>query len=211
MTMDSVMSVINTWKDLIIDVFGKYPLAGALVTLVAVGAWVYLEKIRPRKRVSNTLLILLGWAIAVPILGAALWLLGEIWSFIKAVIGPAADVLASLFSIYDKHPFLVLILVIIAIGVYFGWKRWKPNLLPSRLLRVVILTVAVTVFAHIMSPIVGIFTQESSEESEPAETTAKPPAETPSSTDQTQVTPAPAPDTNTSTLPDKDEPATDKP
>src|SRR4051812_32202903 len=104
--MDAVLLAINTWKDLIVKVFGQYPLAGALITLVAVGVFFYLEKtLRPKQAPTNILLVLLGWAVAVPILGAILWFLGELWDLVKAIAPPIASVLSSLFSIYQKHPF----------------------------------------------------------------------------------------------------------
>lgn len=152
--MDAVLSAINFWKDLIIQVFSQYPLAGALITLVAVGVFYYLEKtLRPRKTSTNILLVLLGWAIAVPILGAILWLLGEIWGVVKAIAPPVASVLSSLFSIYQTHPFLVLSLIVISILVYFSWKRWRPDFLPSRSLRLLVLASGITIVAHLLSPI----------------------------------------------------------
>jgi hypothetical protein len=153
--MDAVLLAINTWKDLIVKVFGQYPLAGALITLVAVGVFFYLEKtLRPKQAPTNILLVLLGWAVAVPILGAILWFLGELWDLVKAIAPPIASVLSSLFSIYQKHPFLVLSLIVIAIPAYFAWKRWRPDVLPSRFLRFLVLAIGVTAVAHLLSPII---------------------------------------------------------
>ena len=152
--MDAALSVVNAWKDLIVGVFKQYPLAAAIITLLAVGAWVYLEKkVRPGQAPTNTLLVLLGWSIAVPLFGGVLWLFGELWALIKAVAPPVASAVSSLFSIYSRHPFLVLSLVGIAIVAYYAWKRWRPNILPSPLLRFLSLAVAVTVVAHVLGPI----------------------------------------------------------
>ena len=174
--MDAVLSVVNAWKDLIIKVFGQYPLAAALITLVAVGAFFLLEKtIRPKQAPTNILLVLLGWAVAVPVLGGLLWLLGEVWDLVKAIAPPVASALSSLFSIYQKHPFLVLSLVGIAILAYFAWKRWRPNVLPSRSLRFLSLAIAVTLVAHVLSPIVEYVTPESTVTSKTPEAAARAP------------------------------------
>jgi hypothetical protein len=185
--MDAVLSVVNAWKDLIIKVFGQYPLAAALITLVAVAAFFYIEKtLRPRQAPTNILIVLLGWAVAVPILGGLLWLLGELWDLVKAVAPAVASALSSLFLIYQKHPFLVLSLVGIAILAYVAWKRWQPNILPSRSLRVLSLGIAVTLLAHVVSPIVEYLLPEATVASKTPEAEARAPAAAASETGPVQ-------------------------
>ena len=161
--MDTVISAIVAWKDLITKVFGQYPLAAALVTLAAIGLYFYLqEKERPGKGPTNILIVLFVWAIAVPILGFILTILGKVWDFVEAVAPAIAKALGSLYSIYDKHPILVLVLITIAILTYFAWKQWRPSLLPSRSLRIIALIVAVVVAAHITNPVANILTPSQS-------------------------------------------------
>lgn len=138
--MDSVISAVSTWKDLIIKVFGQYPLAGALVTLLAIGAFFHLEqKERPGKAPTNILIVLLGWSILVPLTGLVLTVLGKMWDFIEAVTPIVTKVLGSFYAIYDKHPYLVLSLCGLTIAAYFVWRRWWPTVLPGTLLRVLTL------------------------------------------------------------------------
>lgn len=179
--MDTVVSAITFWKDLIVKVFGQYPLAAALISLVAVGAYVYLEKhLRPRQAPTNILIVLFGWSIAVPVLGGILWVLGQIWDVLKAIAPPVASALSSLFSIYQEHPFLVLALFIAAAVVYLGWKRWRPNVLPNRLLRIIVLGTAVTLVAHLASPFADLLspkqkpTAREQQAPKPASTTSAP-------------------------------------
>lgn len=161
--MDSIISAISTWKDLIIKVFGQYPLPGALVTLLAIGAFFHLEqKERPGKAPTNILIVLLGWSILVPLVGLALTMLGKIWDFIEAVVPIITKVLGSFYAIYDKHPYLVLSLCGVAIIAYFVWLRWWPKVLPSTPLRVLTLAATTVITAHIASPIANALSPESS-------------------------------------------------
>ena len=162
--MDTVVSAITGWKDLITKVFGAYPLAAALMTLAAVGAFYALEKnFRPKQAATNILIVLLGWAVAVPILGGVLWILGQAWDVVTAVTPALAKALASLFGIYERHPLLVLVLIAVAIALYFIWMRFRPNILPSRLLRMLVLAALVLVASHVASPIADMFKTKTSE------------------------------------------------
>jgi hypothetical protein len=70
------------WKEFIAKVLGEYLLAGALVTVAAVGIYFQLERTwGPRKTPCNLLLTLIGWAVVVPIVGFFLEVAGEANSF----------------------------------------------------------------------------------------------------------------------------------
>jgi|EndMetStandDraft_3_1072993.scaffolds.fasta_scaffold131191_2 hypothetical protein len=156
--MGDVFSLLVAWKDLFIKVFVAYPLAAALVTLIAFPAWYWLDrKVRPGETKTNFLLVLLCWSVAVPLLGAFLWILGQVWSVVSAVVPGFATVVGSLFSIYKEHPFLVLVLIVVAWIVYVCWGKWRPNILPHRFVRIVVLVISVTLIAHILSPIADYF------------------------------------------------------
>ena len=162
--METVVSAITRWKDLITKVFSEYPLAAALMTLAAVGAFYALEKsLRPKQAATNILIVLLSWAVAVPILGGGLWVIGQVWDVVKAIAPALTKALTSLFGIYEKHPLLVLALITIAVVIYFAWKRFRPKVLPSRGLRVVFLATLVLVVSHVASPIADMFTPKTAE------------------------------------------------
>jgi hypothetical protein len=163
--MDIIISAITAWKDLIVEVFSQYTLAAALVTLAAIGCFFYLEQqLRPRQAPTNILIVLLGWAILVPIVGFVLTILSKIWAFIEAVMPQVAKLLGSFYSIYDKHPFLVLSLILVAFVTYFVWRRWWPAVLPARALRILSLATAVVLAAHIANPIANALVPASSPE-----------------------------------------------
>src|SRR5215472_124905 len=148
--MSGLVSAVNAWKDLISKIFGQYPLAGALVTLLAVGAFLFLQKkVRPRKAATNFLLVFLGWAILVPLVGLVLTMLSKVWEFIEATAPIVAKVLGSFYSIYARHPLMVLVLCGLAFSAYFVWRRWWPNVLRSRAMRILFLAVVTLVAAFI--------------------------------------------------------------
>lgn len=156
--MDTVISLITGWKDLITDVFGSYPLAGAIVTLVAAGIFYLLHtEYRKGKTASNAFWVFFGWAITVPIVGFLLDIASEIYGAIKKVLGFLWSALSSLYGIYVKHPLFVLFLLVVAVAAYVVWAWFRPKLIPGKPLRVIILCVVIIVLAHIVSPLLDLF------------------------------------------------------
>jgi hypothetical protein len=155
--MNSVYHFVLGWKDLIIKLYTEHQLAAALVTVLAIGAFFMLEKTwRPGKRPTNLFIILGGWAIAVPILGILLDALGKVIEFVEALLSIMLKLVESSYHIYARHPYLVLSLGFIAVLGYFAWKRWRPTLLPGRPAKLVALSAATVVAAHILAPIADV-------------------------------------------------------
>ncbi|WP_250633520.1 hypothetical protein [Pinirhizobacter soli] len=197
--MGGLLSVIDGWKDLIIKVFTEQLFAGAIITLLAIPAWFWLEqKQRPGKTATNALLLLLAWAIAVPIGGAVLWVLGKLLSFIETVAPPIAGFFGDIVTTFDKHPILVIVLTCVAFAGYFGWKRWRPQFLPNRAVRFIGLAASVVVVAHIVGKVMDAF-PEADTNSAVADTSAHAPsAKAPVTAasvarDAKSVSPAPSP------------------
>jgi hypothetical protein len=156
--MDTVISILTAWKDLIISVFSSQPLAGATVSIVAAAIYFLLHTQYRKGRVaSNAFWVLFGWAIAVPIVGLVFDIGGEIYAAVKHVLGFVWAAAASFYGIYARHPILVLVVVAAALGAYVVWGLLRPQSGPSRPLRVVILIVVVTAVVHLLSPIVDLF------------------------------------------------------
>jgi hypothetical protein len=184
--MNSVYRFVLGWKDLVIKVYGDHPLAAALVTILAIGAFYILEKTwRPGKRPTNLFITLGGWAVAVPILGILLDTVGKIFEFLEGLLSIVLKLVESSYRIYAHHPFLILTLVVIAVFGYFALKRWRPAILPGRPAKLIALFVATVVAAHILAPIADIIapyseaTAVNEKKSEPVVATA-PPANLPS-------------------------------
>lgn len=166
--MDVAISVIEVWKDLIIKVFGEYPLAGALMTLLSIYAFFVLEKARHWETPVNVAAVLMGWAIGVPLVGlifsvvSTLWRLLEavssgLWGFIKAAFSFLSHLIGSFYRVYVIHPILVIILCISAVIGYFVWRHWWPAVWPSRSVRISTLFAATILLAIIFAPIVALF------------------------------------------------------
>jgi hypothetical protein len=157
--VNTILSVIGKWRELVAALFGDYPLAAALLTLAALGLFFHLQKTMRRGRTAtNALIALLAWAVAVPILGTVLTILSKAWEFVEAVVPALARVSGSLYGIYSRHPILVAVLVLLAVVAYFVWGRWWPRFWPNRTLRIAALVAGVILAAHIASPIADLFT-----------------------------------------------------
>lgn len=155
--MSTVVDFIMSWKDLITKVFGEYPLAAAVVTLLTIAVYLGLDREwRKGKALTNLMLVLGGWAVLVPIVGWGLSIFGKIWSVFEATAPVVTAMFGSLYRIYEKHPFLVLSISMLAFLGYFLWKWRFAKVLPIRAARVIVLFVVVIVAAHITSPIADI-------------------------------------------------------
>jgi hypothetical protein len=161
--MNSIIDFITAWKDLISKIFGEYPLAASLVTAVAVGAFALLERERRRNTATNFMIVLIGWAMSVPVVGFVMNVLGKIWEVIEAIAPIVTKVLGSFYAIYEKHPLLILALVALAMASYFVWKRWWPEMLPNRSLRIVSVAGVTIVVAHLLSPFADLVGSVASE------------------------------------------------
>ena len=155
--LNLILTILNNWKDLIGGVWHEYPLAAALLTLVAVAVFFYLQEIRPQHTKTNVLLVLLGWAVATPILGFILTVLSKIWGFFEALFPWLGKVSGSFFSIYYRHPLLVVVLVVLGLLAYFVWARWWQHVWPNRSLRIATVVAGVVLSAHIASPFADLF------------------------------------------------------
>jgi hypothetical protein len=152
--MNSIIDFIVFWKDLITKVFGEYPLAAALVSIVAVAAFYVLDQqARKGKRPTNLIIVFFGWAILVPIVGLVMTILGKLWAILEAAVPRIVVALASFYRIYDQHPLLVLFLIGVGVVSYFLWRRFRPDILPNQLLRVAFIAAVVILVAHILSPL----------------------------------------------------------
>src|SRR2546421_415868 len=124
--MTAIIDFFVKWAALISEMFKKYPLPAAVVTLAAVLVFVQLQKERnPNKdnktSVINAFLVLLGWAIIVPIIGTILDVV--VW-IAKALL----SALSFLYGAYQKHPLFVLGAVVTAVIAYLIWEwRVKPR------------------------------------------------------------------------------------
>ncbi|HZE11155.1 MAG TPA: hypothetical protein VE034_06190 [Burkholderiales bacterium] len=186
--MSSIVDFIVFWKNLITGVFVDHTLAAALVTIVAIAVFLFLDKeVRKGKRPTNLMIVLVGWVILVPIVGMVMTVLAKIWAFFEKVIPMVTDVLSSFYKIYERHPLLVLILILLGFVTYFLWAKFRPGVLPNRTLRIAGVVVAVVVAAHIASPLANLVAPKGSPSQE-KDAKAKQP-ESPATTSSAPVIP----------------------
>jgi hypothetical protein len=124
--MAGVVAFFGKWASLIAEMFKKYPLAAAIVTFIGVLVFIYLERERNTNKnrsgsIVHAFIVLLGWAIVVPILGtifdAVVW-------FAKALRAAASF----LYTSYHDHPIFVTGVVVLALISYVIWElRVKPR------------------------------------------------------------------------------------
>jgi uncharacterized membrane protein len=105
--MQWFIDFIGKWSDAIGKVFGEFPIAAAIMTLVAVLVFVRLIKwpiTDWQSAALNFFCVLLGWLICVPILG---------WFFIfLRWIGATG---AFFYERYERQPVLFIVLTLLAV------------------------------------------------------------------------------------------------
>jgi hypothetical protein len=156
--MGSIIDFLNAWRELIVKVFSQHTIAAAFVTVAAVVAFLALEyQFRRGKTTTNLMLVLLGWAVLVPMGGLLTIVIGKIWDVSAGLISTILiPVIASFYRIYEQHPLAVLTMVGLAVISYFAWATWWPRVVASRILRVSALVVGVVVLAHIVGPLLNL-------------------------------------------------------
>jgi len=177
--MTNIIEFLNAWRELITKVFGEYPLAGALVTILAIGIFFWLQgEWRRGQTKSNLLLVLLGWVILVPIVGFVMTVLSKVWDFLAATLPFVTEIVGSFYRIYQHHPYMVLILMTSGIIVFYAWNRWwpgRPHFMQNRYLRILCLCVGIVIVAHVLSPVVDLFNPTATPTSQPANNDQKKP------------------------------------
>lgn len=160
--MEAVINFFLKWIDLISGVFVEHTLAAALMTLVGVGVFIHLEKGNRFRdtiqAVKNAFLVLIGWAITVPILG---WLL----DIIGGVLGVILNLILFLYAKFDKQPILVICLAIICAVAPIAWAKIKRIRTPSLPVRITASVILFLVLTALLVPIFNLFTPEGSERS----------------------------------------------
>jgi hypothetical protein len=161
--MDTVIELVNLWKDLLVNLYCDYSLAAALLTVGAIIFWFYLERnINRGKTKINTLIVLGLWVISVPIIGLILNALSKIWKILEGLIPILGQIFHSFYLIYDKHPIFIISLIVIGFIFYFVWKIKWPTLLPNRWLRIIVLIGCIIAATYIINPILNIFIKSDS-------------------------------------------------
>lgn len=71
-----IFRFLYSWIKLIIEVFGRHSLAAILLTVVAIGLFIWLQKSHPQRTLGNLFLTFGAWAVAVPVLGTLFDIVG---------------------------------------------------------------------------------------------------------------------------------------
>ncbi len=151
--MEFIVNFFEKWWEL----FMIYPLSGAILSILAILAFPYLQKEkRPGKKTSNILIIFVGWAISVPIVALILTVLGKLWSLIETVIPFISTFISSLYDKYEKHPILVISIVILSILAFFVWNRWWPRVFPENFVKIICILLGALILIYISSPIADL-------------------------------------------------------
>ncbi len=171
-SMTTIYEFLNGWRELITKVFAEHTLAAALITLLAIGMFYGLQTEWRRGRTrSNLLLVFVGWLILVPILGFVMTVFGKVWEFVEGTVPIVTKILGSFYHIYNRHPYLVLIILALGVAGYFVWNRWwpeRPEFIRNRYLRIVCVVAGIVAAAHIASPIADLFSPPATVTSQPA-------------------------------------------
>lgn len=134
--MKDFVNFAAKWADAISEVFGKYPLAGAVVTLGALvlGAWLHkeMEIDTWTKRALLFLGVLVVWLICVPLLGLLIDAVVALGGFTRFI-----------YDRYNDQPFFVLIVTGICIPAGLAWVYlpWFRDRRPKRWVRAGIVAV----------------------------------------------------------------------
>ena len=147
--MQAFLEFVGKWIDLIVEFFGNYPLVAAIITVIAVGVYILLwKKLHIDTWTMHTLLflcVILGWAVAIPILGS-----------LVIVIEFIGKGIAWIYKKYESHPIFCISVTGIMSASGTVWyllpKRWKP----MRFIRIVITLLIWFLLIALIVPVLDI-------------------------------------------------------
>ncbi|HYW39025.1 MAG TPA: hypothetical protein VE957_13000, partial [Terriglobales bacterium] len=105
------------------------------------------------------------------IVGLVMTVLGKVWGFMEGVAPIVTTILGSFYHIYEHHPYLVLIILVLGVASFFVWSRWwprRPEFIQNRYLRILCVVVAIVIVVHIASPIADVVSPPRTAISQPA-------------------------------------------
>jgi hypothetical protein len=130
--MSGFLAFAQAWAKLVGEVFSQYPLAAAIVTLIAVALFLLFERTSASsgwpELTLRFFLALVAWAILVPILGTVLAILTWLGEKAEQTLSGLGQLVRFLYGDYVAQPIPVLILFSVSVIGFFVWNRWRPHL-----------------------------------------------------------------------------------
>lgn len=148
--MKALINFILGWADLITAVFKEHTLAAAVLTAVAVFVFLEIDKenqFRYKiKVIQHASIVLLGWAIFVPIAG---WIMG--------LVGDLLDLIVFIYKKFEQQPIVVIILAVLCALAPYVWLKVLKHRAPPLLVRVTVSVLAFIVLTALVVPIFNLF------------------------------------------------------
>lgn len=151
--MEFIYNIISTWAGAIVTAFEQHLFISAIFTLVAIGAFTYLEK-KNKDTLKNLFIVLLGWLIIVPILGTFL----DITSWVISFIGKIIDLLVATYKHFESQPIWVLGYLLVSLILYVIWPKLRIN--NERVFRIGGPILLFLILTFITVPIINMFAEK---------------------------------------------------
>ena len=128
--MEFIFNILKTIGSTIASFYAAHPLAAAILTIVAIAVfWSLMEwKGKPdfsdkKKLAKNGLIVLLGWAIAVPILDFIFKIFAKLLEG-ASLVGKS---IGWLWTRFNEQPFVVLICLTLTVVCFLFWKHFSKQ------------------------------------------------------------------------------------
>jgi hypothetical protein len=129
--MSQFVDFAVAWAGLARRVYMEFPLAAALVTLAAAVLFMVLERrggaARWPRRLLRFAIVLVVWAIVVPVLGLFRDVDGAIFGTASATVSGLASLALLIHATYESQPLVVLALFIVSGVVFIVWHLVRPQ------------------------------------------------------------------------------------
>ena len=160
--MSDFLDFVKAWAKLISGVFADFTLAASIVTLIAAVLFFAYEHQKKTSdwttRSLHFFIALVGWAVAVPILGMLFKVVASIWGIGEGMFSALKSLGSLVYSAYEKHPLVVLTLLLINLVVFLVWHLIRPRH-PSQALKGIACFSIFSLSVAIASPIANLFSE----------------------------------------------------
>jgi len=136
--------------------FTEHTLGAAVITIAAIGIFIVLHKeYRPFGLLANTGIVLLAWLVAITLLPLGMSSGAAALATLDTTLPMASRFANYFYSIYDRHPLMVLVIVGVGTTAFFLRQSW-PFRLSWWPVRAVCTLLGVAVLVHVSAPIADL-------------------------------------------------------
>ena len=146
--METIINFLSGWGELITNVFSEHVFIAAIITILSIALFMFLDKENKLKNTSETIknafITFLIWLIAVPIFG---------WLF--TILGKFLEFVLFLYKKFEQQPILFIAFLFFSILIYFILPYLRRKQKTTKFKRSAVASVFFVLLVSVLVPIIN--------------------------------------------------------